>query len=62
MTDYSYFITESASACRTAVIFVFALVGFTRFVSITIKMSCAGSIQIEVPVNPVCPNAGRFIR
>src|ERR1035437_4676820 len=47
-------ITESASACRTAVIFVLARVGFTRFVSITMNRSCAGSIQIDQSIGEIC--------
>src|SRR5216683_6004065 len=47
--------TASCSAGRTCWIFVFSRVGCTRFVSSTTKSCRSGSIQIEVPVNPVCP-------
>ena len=35
---------------------LFSRVGFTRFVSRIMKRSFSGSIQIDVPVKPVCPN------
>ena len=37
-------------------------VGFTRFVNRMTNRSREGSTQIDVPVNPVCPNAGRVSR
>src|SRR5713101_8968523 len=48
-------ITASCSAGRTCWILAFSRVGCTRFVSSTTKSCRSGSIQIEVPVNPVCP-------
>ena len=51
--------TKSANVARTCRMRVFARVGFTRFVSRIMKTSRSGSIQIDVPVNPVCPNERR---
>src|SRR5574341_205426 len=49
--------TISATRLRTAKIRTFTRVGWTRFVSRMMNKSLSGSIQIDVPVNPVCPNA-----
>ena len=48
--------TPSATRRRTSRIALFSRVGCTRFVSRMIKSSRVGSIQTEVPVNPVWPN------
>jgi hypothetical protein len=47
--------TESASAARTWNTAVLARVGCTRFVRRMTKRRASGSIQREVPVNPVWP-------
>src|SRR6185312_9879803 len=49
--------TASASCTRTGPRRGLSRVGSTRLVSRMTKRSRAGSIQIEVPVNPVWPNA-----
>src|SRR5207245_3320486 len=51
--------TRSETYARTRRIAVFARVGFTRFVSRTMKRSRSGSIHIDVPVKPVWPNERR---
>ena len=48
--------TPSATSRRTSRMALFSRVGCTRLVSRMIKSSRVGSIQTEVPVNPVCPN------
>ena len=47
--------TPSATTARIWPNFGVSRVGFTRLVSSTTTSSRVGSIQIEVPVNPVCP-------
>ena len=49
-TTASWIVGRASAICR------FSRVGWTRLVSSTTKRSRAGSIQIEVPVKPVCPN------
>ena len=53
--------TTSASVVRTAPIRRFWRVGLTRFVNRMTNRSREGSTQIDVPVNPVCPKAGRVM-
>ena len=56
-------ITASASCSATrAPIFVLLRVGFTRLLSRMMKTSSFGSIQIDVPVKPVWPNASSGMR
>ena len=53
-------IARAAPSCiarRRGTCFSLSLVGFTRLVNSTTNKSSSGSIQIEVPVKPVCPNA-----
>ena len=50
-------ITASASCRRTAVILVLLRVGLTRLLRRMTNTLFTGSIAIDVPVNPVCPNA-----
>src|SRR6185437_5869090 len=54
--------TASASVVRTPPIRRFWRVGLTRFVNKMTNRSREGSTQIDVPVNPVCPKAGRVMR
>src|SRR4029453_19478425 len=48
--------TASATADRTWRIAVLSLVGWARLVSRITKSRRSGSIHIDVPVKPVCPN------
>ena len=54
--------TASWSAGRTFLIASFVRVGYTRFVSNATYTSFSGSIQSDVPVNPVWPKARADIR
>src|ERR1043165_6081200 len=54
---WSSAMTASANATRTRPILLLLREGFTRLLSRMMKTSLSGSIQMDVPVNPVWPKA-----
>src|SRR5690606_13193344 len=48
--------TASCTSRRNTTCLLFERLGLTRLVRKTTKRSCVGSIQMLVPVKPVCPN------